>query len=168
MSNSPQPFDAFAQQSATDFAHRVAQNGAHFGASASRASVDEDITFVGTRIWTADPTYPRAQSVTMRGGVIVAVDAPPTGRVVELGTRFLCPAFLDAHLHVTLGAATLAQCDLSGCSTRAEFEARIARHADLLDAQGQAVHAGNAGHHAHASSAGKDSAWWPALPAWTA
>ena len=162
MSNSPQPFDAFAQQSATDFAHRVAQNGARLGASASRGPLDEDITFVGARIWTADPTYPRAQSVTMRGGVIVAVDAPPTGRVVELGTRFLCPAFLDAHLHVTLGAATLAQCDLSGCSTRAEFEARIARHAALLDAQGQAVHAGNAGNagnHAHASSAGKDSAW---------
>ncbi|MFM1866942.1 MAG: hypothetical protein RL591_350 [Planctomycetota bacterium] len=163
MSNSPQPFDAFAQQSAADLARRVPPSDARFARSASCASIEEDITFVGTRIWTADPTHPRAQSITMRGGIIVAVDAPPTGKIVELGTQFLCPAFLDAHLHVTLGAATLAQCDLSGCSTRAEFEARIARHAAGLKAQEHVdqKHADqeNTGQNAHRGATPDNSAW---------
>jgi predicted amidohydrolase YtcJ len=99
---------------------------------------DETVSFVGERIWTADPMRARATCVTMRDGTIVSVDDAPCGRVIELGGRFLMPAFLDAHLHVTLGAATLAQCDLTGCATRGEFESRIARHAATLDAAGDA------------------------------
>ncbi|MFM1822115.1 MAG: hypothetical protein RI967_381, partial [Planctomycetota bacterium] len=89
-------------------------------------------TFVNARVFTADPTRPDARSVSIGDGTIVAIDAPhgafPDAETVDLGGRFLLPAFIDAHLHLTLGATTLAQCDLSGARSRDEFEARIARH----------------------------------------
>jgi predicted amidohydrolase YtcJ len=94
-------------------------------------------TFTNARIWTADPSRPHATSVTFRDGGIVALDAPATGDVVNMDGRWIGPAFIDAHLHLTLGAATLAQCNLGGCASRAEFEARIATHAAALDASGE-------------------------------
>ena len=100
------------------------------------ARTHETTTFVGGQIFTADPMRPHAHSITMRGDTILALDGVPSGAIVDLQGRFLCPAFLDAHLHLTLGAATLAQCDLAGCTTRAAFEARIAAHARSLDESG--------------------------------
>lgn len=52
------------------------------------------------------------------------------------------PGFVDAHLHMTLGSLGLSKCQLAGCSTRADFESRIAAHAatlspgEWLEAQG--------------------------------
>ncbi len=96
------------------------------------------------RFWTADPARPFATAMAMEHGRVTAVDGQALSlvsqrdtnapAVIDLHGRFVCPAFLDAHLHVTLGAATLAQCDLSGCASRDEFEARIAQHAATLDA----------------------------------
>lgn len=42
------------------------------------------------------------------------------------------PGFVDAHLHLTLGSLGLSKCQLGGCSSRQDFEARIAAHADSL------------------------------------
>ena len=94
------------------------------------------ITLANARFWTADPARPHARTLLLRGGTITAVDAAPEGDVVDFGGRWIGPAFIDAHLHLTLGAATLAQCDLSGCASREEFEGRIAVHARALDAAG--------------------------------
>lgn len=99
-----------------------------------------DLTFTlrNARIWTADPLRPHARSIAVRGGAIAAIDgADSEGPVIDLGGRWVGPAFIDAHLHLTLGAATLAQCDLSGCASRDEFERRIAAHARALDAAGE-------------------------------
>lgn len=92
------------------------------------------------RIWTADPARPHATRLAFRDGSIVALD----GRVadgdtheIDMGGRWVGPAFIDSHLHLTLGAATLAQCDLAGCTAREEFERRIAEHARTLDAAGE-------------------------------
>ncbi len=93
-------------------------------------------TITNARIFTADPQKPFAQSLSFRGRVITAVDRSPESagvhETLDLGGRFLCPAFIDSHLHLTLGAATFSQLDLSGCRSRAEFEARIARHAAAM------------------------------------
>lgn len=99
-------------------------------------------TIVNARIWTGDPARPHAHAVSFRDGSIVEVDPAAAGPtrdriVIDLGGRWLGPAFIDAHLHLTLGAATLAQCDLSGCASRGEFERRIAAHAAALDASGE-------------------------------
>ncbi len=100
-------------------------------------------TFVNARIWTGDPARPHAHALSFRDGSIVAIDPPADarhhardGEVVDLGGRWLGPAFIDAHLHLTLGAATLAQCDLAGCASRDEFERRVADQAKVLDAAG--------------------------------
>ncbi|MFM7134000.1 MAG: amidohydrolase [Planctomycetota bacterium] len=94
------------------------------------------VTFANARVWTADPARPHARSIVVRGGSIAAIDGAPEGEVVDLGGRWVGPAFIDSHLHLTLGAATLAQCDLSGCGARAEFERRVGAHARGLDAAG--------------------------------
>jgi hypothetical protein len=54
-------------------------------------------------------------------------------RSIDLGGRWVGPAFIDAHLHITLGAATLAQCSLAGCTSRDEFEGRLRAHRAKLD-----------------------------------
>jgi predicted amidohydrolase YtcJ len=99
-------------------------------------------TLVNARVWTADPARPHATSVTVRDGAIAAIDGMHEGihegATIDLGGRWVGPAFIDAHLHLTLGAATLSQCDLSGSATREEFERRIAQHARALDAAGEA------------------------------
>ncbi len=95
------------------------------------------ITLVNARIWTADPARPHAHTLTLRDGLITAIDETPTGECLDMQGHWIGPAFIDAHLHLTLGAATLSQCDLTRCASRAEFEVRLAKHARALDAQGE-------------------------------
>ena len=96
------------------------------------ADAREHTTFVNARIFTADPLRPHAHSIAFQGGVISAIDAAPRGEIIDLQGRFLGPAFIDSHLHLTLAAATLTQLDLSGCRSRDEFEARVATHAAAM------------------------------------
>ncbi len=93
-------------------------------------------TFVHARIFTGDSARPFARSVSVRDGIIVAVDGAHEGNIIDMQGRFLCAGLIDAHLHLTLGAATLSQVDLAGCTSRDEFESRIAAHAHALDASG--------------------------------
>ena len=93
------------------------------------------VTLSNARVWTADPARPHATSVSFRDGGIVALDGPAPSDAIDMEGRWIGPAFIDAHLHLTLGAATLAQCDLSGCASRDEFERRIAAHARSVDAE---------------------------------
>ncbi len=104
-------------------------------------STSSTTTIVHARIWTADPARPHASRISFRDGTIVAIDGEPEpgSTIVDAGGRWVGPAFIDAHLHLTLGAATLAQCDLSGCASRKEFEDRIARHARSLDESGDST-----------------------------
>lgn len=95
------------------------------------------ITLANARIWTADPARPHATSVTWCDGRIVSLDRDAEGDSIDMGGRWIGPAFIDAHLHLTLGAATLAQCDLSDCASREEFERRIEAHAASLHASGE-------------------------------
>lgn len=89
----------------------------------------------GARAWTADPERPWADWVEVREGRVTAVggsasaDLPvvrlPPGSVV-------IPGLVDGHLHLSLGAQTLAQLDLSRVRSRAEFERAIADGARSL------------------------------------
>ena len=85
--------------------------------------------------WTADPAHPRAQSIDIADGTVAAVDAPPRPGVpvIRLPPGALAlPGIIDGHLHLTLGALSLAQIDLSGARSRREFEAAIADAARTL------------------------------------
>ena len=98
------------------------------------------VRLTATRIWTADPAHPWARAVELHDGRIASVDAPahagsaiPT---IDLGDATVLPGLIDAHMHLSLGAATLAQVDLTNVRSRAEFESAIAAGAAELAAAG--------------------------------
>ncbi|MFO0961988.1 MAG: amidohydrolase [Phycisphaerales bacterium] len=96
----------------------------------------ERVRLTGARIWTADPAHPWAQSIDLAQGRIVAVDAPPREDTptVHLDPAWtIVPGLIDAHLHLSLGAQSLAQVDLRGVRSRREFEERIAAGARALE-----------------------------------
>jgi hypothetical protein len=89
----------------------------------------------GARFWTADAARPWARSVTIDGGRIAALDEPATpgtAAVTLPAGTVVTPGLIDGHLHLSLGAQTLAQLDLSGVRSRAEFEDAIAARARTL------------------------------------
>jgi len=89
----------------------------------------------GARIWTACPERPWASSVELRDGRIAAVDGAPAPGVPSLRLpegSVIAPGLIDGHLHLSLGAQTLAQVDLTGVRSRGEFEQAIADAARAL------------------------------------
>ncbi len=59
-----------------------------------------DITIRNARIWTGDPADPWKDAMTIRGGVIVAMDAKkPAGNVVDAQGRLILPGFWESHCH---------------------------------------------------------------------
>jgi hypothetical protein len=66
-----------------------------------------DRVFLNGSVWTGDPGQPRAQALAVRGASLLAVGsneqvlelAGARSEVVDLGGRFVCPGFIDAHLH---------------------------------------------------------------------
>ncbi len=86
------------------------------------------LALVGGRIWTGVKRHPWATSVHLDGPQVIALDQPTASQaeVIDLAGRFAMPAFIDSHLHLLLGGAALGQLDLSGVSSRSQFEAAIA------------------------------------------
>jgi predicted amidohydrolase YtcJ len=116
----------------------VAASAAVAAAPRPPAVPPADRVFVGGRIWTADPSRPRAQALAVSGDRIVAVgtDAEirpyvgPATQTVDLRGRFVAPGFNDAHLHFLV----VENADLTGASSVEEVQRRIrayaAAHAD--------------------------------------
>jgi predicted amidohydrolase YtcJ len=92
-----------------------------------------DRVFLGGRIWTADPSRPRAQALALAGDAIVAVgtDAEvrryvgPATQTVDLRGRFVAPGFNDAHLHFLV----VENADLTGAASVEEVQGRIRAYA---------------------------------------
>jgi predicted amidohydrolase YtcJ len=76
-----------------------------------------DLLMVNANVLTMDPARPRARSVAVAAGRIVALDADPAdlpGReVIDLHGRTLLPGFHDAHNHMAWFGLALAEVDLS-------------------------------------------------------
>ena len=61
----------------------------------------------GGDVWTMDPARPRARTVAIDGGRVVAVGGEevlarrgPKTRVIELGGRVVLPGLVDGHAHL--------------------------------------------------------------------
>jgi predicted amidohydrolase YtcJ len=103
-------------------------------AAAPRPSLPPvDRVFLGGRIWTADPSHPRAEAIALSGDAIVAVgtDADirryvgPATKTVDLRGRFVAPGFNDAHLHFLVVDTV----DLADAGSVEEIQRRIRTYA---------------------------------------
>ena len=82
----------------------------------------------------------RAVDVVIEDGRIAAIEASTgskrTGPTIDGGGGTVLPGFVDAHVHLSLGARAMDQVDLARCRDRADFEARLAARAATLPADG--------------------------------
>jgi hypothetical protein len=107
-----------------------------------------DLIIRNARVWTADPSRPRAQAVAIRGDRILwvgeeadagrVVDADT--RVIDAGGRLLLPGFIDSHNHIMFGSDP-GIVSLSGAASWEEMRGRIsafaAGHPDLEWIEGE-------------------------------
>ena len=76
------------------------------------------------RIWTGDVAHPVARSIVVHDGRIESLEGMQASRELD-GGPWVGPAFIDAHLHMTLGGLTLAELDLSTAGSRQVFEEAV-------------------------------------------
>jgi predicted amidohydrolase YtcJ len=75
--------------------------------------VKPDLLLVNANVLTMDPSHPRASSVAVSGGRIVALDDPaPAASVVDLHGATLLPGFRDAHNHMAWFGLSLSEVNL--------------------------------------------------------
>ncbi len=91
------------------------------------------------RIMTMDDACPSAQSLAVSGNSIIAVGnaedvanlAGPQTRIIDAGGASVLPGFIESHLHIFSGAASLSRLDLTGVdgmeALRSAIEAWSAR-----------------------------------------
>lgn len=89
---------------------------------------DDALSLTNGKIWTG-PGF--ARSVTIRGGRIAAIDAPPPpgARVVDLSGRLALPGFIDNHLHFVKGSLELTGVQLRDAADAGDFARRVAEAA---------------------------------------
>lgn len=98
-----------------------------------------DLALIHGNVFTGNPAQKRAQAVAIKGNRLIAVgsDAGVRGligkatRVLDLGGRFVCAGFNDAHIHLLGGGSALSRIELRGLKgvddVRRAIEAGAAR-----------------------------------------
>lgn len=100
-----------------------------------------DILIQNAKIWSDGMTEPY-DAVAIRGDSILAVGftrdlkswSGPETRVIDAAGAFLCPGFIDAHVHFLQGGANLNSVQLRDAATRDTFIRRIADFAQRTPA----------------------------------
>jgi predicted amidohydrolase YtcJ len=115
---------------------------------ASRPEPIADLLLVNGEVLTMDPARPRARSVAVAGGRIIAVDLDPDDlsarEVVDLHGAALLPGFHDAHNHMASYGLSLADVDLRFPAVRnlEELYAAVAARAGDTAPDGWIIGAG--------------------------
>jgi hypothetical protein len=100
------------------------------------------LILTGGKVWTGDPSRPRAEAVALAGDLILAVGsstdiarlAGRDTRVVELRGRLVVPGLIDAHVHFLSGGDELLAPDLRSARTVEEFARRVGEAAARMPA----------------------------------
>lgn len=91
-----------------------------------------DFIFYNACIYTADPNFSIATAMAIKDGLVMAIGqnnfilknyTAPNKR--DLGGGAVFPGFFDAHCHFLRYAQTLAEADLTGCTSEDEMIARL-------------------------------------------
>ena len=85
-------------------------------------------------IMTMDDAHPSAESLAVSGNKIIAVGsnhdvanlAGPATRIIDANGASVLPGFIESHLHIFAGAASLTRLDLSGVSGRDALRSIVA------------------------------------------
>lgn len=96
-----------------------------------------DKIFYNAVIATVDPACPIVSALCIKGGIIMHLGsdeemlayASEGTELVNLEGKFVCPGFIDSHMHLMLDAARDRYLDLTGCESYAEFAGLIADEA---------------------------------------
>ena len=104
-------------------------------AHAAAGVAPADLILSHARVYTVEEARPWAEAVAIRNGRILAVGSAKevaayrggATRVVDLGGRFLMPAFGDAHAHPVFGGLSYARCSLHDGKTVDDYRRIIAR-----------------------------------------
>ncbi len=104
---------------------------------ASNKSGAAGLILTGGRIWTGSLKRPQADSIAVTGDTIVQVGASsnvlelrgPRTEVIDLRGRCVVPGFNDAHVHFSMGGASLQSVQLRNCRDEREFRDTLAAFA---------------------------------------
>ncbi|WP_415232994.1 amidohydrolase family protein, partial [Pseudophaeobacter arcticus] len=96
-----------------------------------------ELIIKGASVVTMNPDQPRAQAVAVAEGKILAVGSDadivemigPATRVVDAKGATLSPGFVEAHMHVFGGGASLGHLQLTGMKGAAMIRAAVQAHA---------------------------------------
>lgn len=102
--------------------------------------IPPDTIYTNGVVWTGQDSIGVVEALAVGGGRIVAVGtsselealAGPETEVVDLGSRFVVPGFIDNHVHFLQGGFQLASVDLRDAATPEEFARRIRLHSEEL------------------------------------
>jgi predicted amidohydrolase YtcJ len=87
----------------------------------------------GGSVWTGDAGHPLAEALAVRGTTVIAVGTSAAVRehavkgtdIVELRGRFVCPGFIDGHLHLLGGSVSLEELRLDDAETFPALTRRV-------------------------------------------
>ena len=93
-------------------------------------------------IWTGDSKNPSANALALSGDQILFVGADSEALAmaakntekIDLSGRFVTPGLIDNHVHIMSGGFQLSSVNLRDVDNKAEFQERIAAHAETLQA----------------------------------
>jgi len=101
--------------------------------AAAQSKPVADLIVSNAKIWTVDPTHPKAEAVAVLGDRIIAVGANtevatlrgPETRLIDAHGKLLLPGFNDAHVHFENGSMDLDEVQLNDATSTEEFARRI-------------------------------------------
>ncbi len=94
-----------------------------------------DILFKNGNFWTGDPQNPSANYIACKDGRIVSISKEKTSsgeneakKVIDLRGHFAMPGFIDSHVHLMMGGASLHEIDLRSAKDEREFAEKVGNY----------------------------------------
>ena len=95
-----------------------------------------DILFKNGNFWTGDPQNPSANYVVCKDGRLASIgkeristEEGNAKKVIDLRGHFAMPGFIDSHVHLMMGGASLHEIDLRNAKDDREFAEKIGDYA---------------------------------------